>query len=229
MVAGDGGERLLGPVKCPLTGEDTGVLVAVTVADHDLEADILDVLFQGLVPGTTGLLPPAHGIPGHGMLDKILHDGRGHLEVLFGFEERDHRHSTIESLFAEDGQSGFPGQQIHCQEVGKIAGHADNQASHAVGAVLVDVLRAQAVGIEDGFGFGARACRAMQERTGGFQFFEKEIDPLGFRPVGIVFAIEAGGVEQLHDRFFMEGTILADIEHGEVEAEYPQGPDEGVI
>ena len=80
-----------------MAGEDSPVLVAVAVADHD---------FLERAGPTVALLQVAQGAHGHGVGEEVREHAAGSLEVIDGLEERrdgDFRHKALERRAYEAG------------------------------------------------------------------------------------------------------------------------------
>ena len=113
-----------------------------------------------------------------------------------------------------------------------MAGHADNQASDSIAALLMDVLPEDVVAAQDGVGFLAesRVLGGSKKRARGAKLRTEELQSSGFLPVGEVLSIRnSRGLEELGHREVMGAAVLPDIEIDEMESEDSEnalhGPD----
>jgi hypothetical protein len=205
------GESGLAPLEGPLAGEDSGVLVRVRVPDHDLLARATGAA------GATGVELQAGA--GDGEFEEGAEQFRASLQVLDGFEQRDDGQQADHPFREHAQEAGFAGEDVDRQQVGHAPCHAHDQGTEAVGSVRFEVRREDAVGREDGVGFGSGRGGRMEERARGTDLAFEEAEPFGLGPLFPLRGIDARGGEQLSDGAVVEGGVLADVEDGEVESE----------
>ena len=118
-------------------------------------------------------------------------------------------------------KAGLAGEEIDGEEIGKLAGHRDDERAEAGGAGAFPVADEDSVGVEDVVGVRADARAIVEEGAGGKQLGVEEGEAFFLGPFREIFPIrDACGGEDFGDGEVVELGILADVEGGEVEAEH---------
>src|SRR5690606_20041688 len=109
--------------------------------------------------------------------------------------------------------------QVHCEQIGKAAGHADDQRPDAGAAVAQQVSPHDRVGIEYIAGFVAKGHVMTRKGSQGGEFPLQKCEALFFGGADKFLWIEPGGGHELADSLIMPAAVLPDIEACEVKTE----------
>lgn len=120
-------EVALGIEEHPLASEDAGVLIAVTVTQHDHMARV-----------RIRLADPQAAL-GAGVAQKGFSDGGAALEVFVGFVKRHHGEFANQSGLALVGQPDFFGEDIDREEIAEITRHTDDECPDSIASVSLNV------------------------------------------------------------------------------------------
>ncbi len=220
-LASGADERGLGAVETPEARKDAAVLVAVAVADDDL----LNMFTASGPLGPSGLAALLFEAPArHRMPEECPEDLRASLEVLDRLEQRHHRQPARQPRSVVRRQAHFAGEQIHAEQVGRAARHADDERAQAVRAVVAHVIRQHAEGRQGRVGLRTRRQIRAEKRPRRRQLAIEELQPALFGPARVVGRLEPGGPLQLPDRAFVKRAVLADVERRQMKPERLRRP-----
>ena len=191
-IASDLGQGALRLVECPLTGEDTAILVAIAVADHDL-LNGQAALFGGFFIRAFAVKIKA--LRRDRMYQELPDDAGSLLQVIEGLEKRDNREVAHEAILRPPCQAGLPGEEVNSKQVGKTACHTDDEGSDAIDSMFGDVVAQDIVAGKDIIRFSTRRSSCTQERARRAEFFFQKRQASIFAPLGELVVLRASCLE----------------------------------
>ncbi len=199
----DANERRLRAVQRPEAAQDPAILITIAVAHHDL-------LHEGVAARVATLQSQAAARDG--MLQEGPQNLGAPLQVVDRFKQGNHGQTTSRALGSTDQQANFTSQQVHAEDVGRAARHADDESAEAVGAVIAQVIGEDTEGSQHGVRFGARGHICAENRSRRRELAVEKVPPTLLRPLREVGLLESRGCQQLSDRQIVKSAVLADVE-----------------
>ena len=110
----------------PVAGQNSAVLVAVAIADHD---------FLERAGAAVAALQVAQRSHGHGVRQEFREHAARAFEVIDSLEERGDRDLRHKTLGRGADQTGFACEQVNVEQVRSAVGHAHDERADALAAV----------------------------------------------------------------------------------------------
>ena len=202
----------LGAVQLPVAGEDTAILVAVAVAQHDV------------LLAAAALHQCSHA--GQGI--ELAHDGRGVAQVFDGFKQR-HHDEVVLGLGVQGPvhQAHFLLQQQHFEQIAHRFGVADDVVANGF---MAKALTHHPGGFKDGqlaLGVGRILGAHHTQRARVVQQLDQQ-RALGGLLQARVVRLDARLGQQLGHHLFVLVRALAQVYRGQMEAKHLHSADQRV-